>query len=232
MQTQKPPFTDKRVRQALTWAVPYEEIQKNVYFGLSSQLRGPLTQVTPGADPSLWPYSQNFDRARALLQDAGLGSGFQTELTYPIGLPEDEPMMLLLQSAFRQIGVDARLDKVTPAGLSEKVFTYNYQMGLTHGGANNPDPYYAFFLFYHGDSQQNVSRWGTPESNQLIYDGLASQDMQARLQATGRIQQIVIDEAPYLNMAEPGVHVPMRDNVFGAMARMNRVIRYADLEKR
>ena len=54
-------------------------------------------------------------RQRSCSQQAGLGGGFQTTLSYNAGDPVQEPIAILYQSALREVGVDLQLRKV-PAG--------------------------------------------------------------------------------------------------------------------
>ena len=51
---EKEPFTDKRVRQALLYAAPVEDIRENVYFGFASDLRSPVPATFAGYDDSAW----------------------------------------------------------------------------------------------------------------------------------------------------------------------------------
>src|SRR5919201_1554143 len=77
------PFTDVRVRQALSLAVDRNEVLQVAASGLGS-VTGPLTPaMRPWALPvdafREW-YTPNLDRARKLLADAGFPNGFKTTL--------------------------------------------------------------------------------------------------------------------------------------------------------
>jgi len=77
---QKKPFDDKRVRQALNYAVNKEAIVRDVLKGTGSLSRGPVLPATWGADSGLKPYPYDPERARRLLTEAGYPSGFSTSL--------------------------------------------------------------------------------------------------------------------------------------------------------
>jgi len=231
IQTEHQYLSDKRVRQAMAWALPYDQIIQNIYKGLATQPFGPLPQMFPGFDKTLWPYHQDLNKAKSLLSDAGLANGFSTTITYATGIPEDEPLVLLMQSAFKQVGINAELNKVTPSALSQNEFMGQFDIGLKHGGSNDPDQYYSYFLEYDKDSVINYPRWKNDQVTSLIRQGLVSQDTQQRLRAGKQIQQTIIDEVPYLELGEAGIHWPVRSNVSGIFQRINREIVYADIVK-
>src|SRR5262249_6660608 len=80
---QKKPLDDKRVRQALNYAVNKEAIVKDVLKGTGVVSRGPVLPGTWGADPNLPPYPYDPARARKLLAEAGYPNGFATTLWVP-----------------------------------------------------------------------------------------------------------------------------------------------------
>jgi peptide/nickel transport system substrate-binding protein len=77
----RPPFSDKRLRQAVAWAIDRAEIVKLVYFNTH------VVTAEPCPEPSPWATGVNahkgapdLERARQLLREAGAGSGLT--LTY------------------------------------------------------------------------------------------------------------------------------------------------------
>src|SRR2546425_359293 len=80
---QKKPFDDKRVRQALNYAVNKEAIVRDVLKGTGSMSAGPVLPGTWGADAGLKPYPYDPERARKLLADAGYPGGFTTSMWVP-----------------------------------------------------------------------------------------------------------------------------------------------------
>src|SRR5438477_12109523 len=77
---QKKPFDDKRVRQALNYAVNKDGIVRDVLKGTGTPSRGRVLPNTWGADSALQPYPYDPERARKLLAEAGYPSGFSTSL--------------------------------------------------------------------------------------------------------------------------------------------------------
>ena len=72
MNPTRPPFDDLNVRQAISYAFPYDEILEGVYFGAASRGGGgPIPSTTPTFDPDAPFYSQDMDKARELLAASG-----------------------------------------------------------------------------------------------------------------------------------------------------------------
>jgi peptide/nickel transport system substrate-binding protein len=79
------PFDDVRVRQALAWATPYDDISKVAYSGLSVPWHSlGVSNFLIGYTEENWPYigAPNYEKAKTLLKDAGYGDGIQLILDY------------------------------------------------------------------------------------------------------------------------------------------------------
>jgi len=112
-----PPFDDLRVRQALILAVPYEEIIEVGFRGLARPWRSPVKGISPWYTDRHWRYATDLPQARELLADAGLRSGFGTELYVP-SRPDCHRVAAILQHAWAGIGVRVELVE-EPPGVAE-----------------------------------------------------------------------------------------------------------------
>jgi ABC-type transport system substrate-binding protein len=122
----KAPFTDKRVRQAMNMAINRQAISDAILGGKTQPMR--VTRFHPQEDPALWPeiynpdwdrqyealYGYNPDKAKALLQEAGYGAGFEFTLylyTLP-GLPEILDIGQALALDWEAIGLSPKLVEI------------------------------------------------------------------------------------------------------------------------
>ena len=77
---EKSPLNDSRVRQAIAYATPYEDIVKYVLMGYGEQARGVIPHGMLGHSENCKQYHLNLTKARELLAEAGYpdGKGFPT----------------------------------------------------------------------------------------------------------------------------------------------------------
>lgn len=80
LNTQKEPLTDPKVRQAICYAVPYQDIVENVMVGYATQARGPIPQGMWGYIPDLFQYQIDLEKAQELLTEAGYPNGLDRPL--------------------------------------------------------------------------------------------------------------------------------------------------------
>ena len=79
------PTKDKRVRQAINYAVNVDEIIKNVLEGNGIRTATVLTDKHFGFDPKLQPFKQDVAKAKQLLTEAGYPNGIDIVLNSPDG---------------------------------------------------------------------------------------------------------------------------------------------------
>ena len=73
------PFDNAKVRQAMNFAFPQEQVLKTVFQGLAAPLNGCMPNIYPGFTDKFWKYKYDPDMAKALLKEAGLVVRFQDE---------------------------------------------------------------------------------------------------------------------------------------------------------
>jgi ABC-type transport system substrate-binding protein len=71
LNTKREPTDNVLVRQALAYAVPYQTIIDDVLLGYGVQSRGPIPAGLFGHVADLFQYTDNLDKARELLTEAG-----------------------------------------------------------------------------------------------------------------------------------------------------------------
>src|SRR5260221_13255319 len=80
MNTETKPFTDPKVRQAMNYLVPRDEISKSIFFNTARVTKSPISEIYPAFTDSYFHYSSDVEKAKKLLTDAGYPKGFETEL--------------------------------------------------------------------------------------------------------------------------------------------------------
>lgn len=111
--TLKPPLDNPLVRQALSYAIPYQDIINISVAGLGTQSRGPVPEgVWPWSD-QVTQYSYDLDKAEALLKQAGYSDGgFSIRLTYASENNAKSLFAPLIKDSFAQLGVDVSIEPI------------------------------------------------------------------------------------------------------------------------
>jgi glutathione transport system substrate-binding protein len=120
MNVLRKPFDDPRVRQAINYAIDKEAIAKVAFAGYALPSEG---VVPPGVEYAVklgpWPYDPK--KARALLEEAGFGRGFETELWSAYNHTTAQKVIQLLQQMLAQVGIKARVQALEAGQRVERV---------------------------------------------------------------------------------------------------------------
>ena len=177
----KPGLDNPLVRQAIAYAIPYEDIVGTAMYNRGIGMFGGPETVTTTAWPQPSPYVYDLDRARALLAEAG----------YPNGRNEKtgEPLVVYLDTTGGGMGEKSRLDWLTRQSnkikvqlvvratdfnrFQEKIRKGNVQIYFLGWNADYPDPENFFFLLDGNEGKvakggENASNYVNPEFDRLF----------------------------------------------------------------
>lgn len=222
------PFDNKEVRRALAYATPYQDIIDTVYLGTATQSKSVTPSIYPGYNPSYWDYSTDYEKAKQLLAEAGYPNGFNTKISIISGMPQQEQIAILLQSAFRKIGVNMEIEKFQTGDFYNKraqhafdaMFIYEDSPGVVDGG-------FPLKLWVQHPSPSNIGEYHNAEVNELYNISKDTVDQEVRQKCFDRIQEIVVKEDPvWIFLVEPGYHLAIRDNIEGVQWNTLQEIRW------
>ncbi|MDX2144768.1 MAG: ABC transporter substrate-binding protein [Rhodospirillaceae bacterium] len=107
----KSPLADKRVRQALNYAVDREAIAKFILRGAVKPTANGIEPGVFGHDPAVAPYPYDPDKARALLAEAGHAEGFTIKTAILTeGMTELAAVFQLVAQDLAKVGVTLQLN--------------------------------------------------------------------------------------------------------------------------
>jgi peptide/nickel transport system substrate-binding protein len=124
------PTKDKRVRQAIQYALDVDEIVKGVLDGKAMRMATMLTPLHFGYDASLKPIKQDLAKVKKLLADAGYPNGVEITLNGPQGRYVRDKEV-----------AEAAAGQLNKAGIKTTVKTYefvNYLNNLTYKHKGGP----------------------------------------------------------------------------------------------
>jgi peptide/nickel transport system substrate-binding protein len=114
--TEAGPLASTYARQALSYAFNYDAVIKGVFKGYARRAYGCLPSTMLGYDPNQFHYHTDLNRARALLQKAGVKPG--TTLTYATYNSIGNKIGLILQAQLAQLGLNLKMQQLTEAAFT------------------------------------------------------------------------------------------------------------------
>jgi peptide/nickel transport system substrate-binding protein len=107
---QEGPCKDRRVRQALNYALDVDRIIKEIKQGAAERLSGYLTPQHFGYNPETPVYPYDPEKARSLLSEAGYGEGLELVFDIPSVMPDEAPQLAqMMKEQLKQIGVSIKI---------------------------------------------------------------------------------------------------------------------------
>ena len=198
------PFDDARVRQAINYLIPRDDIVKNVYHGMAKAWSGVISDVTPGY-ANLKPYDYDPAKAKELLAQAGYGNGFDADLVFSAGVPEMENLAVILQSSLAKLNVRLNLKKLPVAAHADTVMSHKAQMALWIDSPIQPDANYVIGLMYTSGplSLVNYSNFADPQVDKMEEEGAIITDPQKRIDFHKAVQERIQEQAAFAWSVEP-----------------------------
>ena len=230
--TNTPPFDKVKVRQALSYAAPYELIHEGILKGRGLISAGPIPVQGRFHDSNLWPYTFDLGKARALLEEAGYAEGFEFTLDIAQGQPLAEQTAVVLQDTFSQIAVTVRINPQSSAIFAEQLGTLEHQAWLRNLLWYVDDPGYAGELFFKTDAVSNWMGYSNPELDEVIRQLSVTVDPAHKAELAETYQKLLITDAPVLYLAELPFEIAMRDEIHGYVQLPDNLLWYYPLYRK
>ena len=214
LNTQKEPFRDKRVRQALMYAIDREAIVKNILAGMAKVMHSPGAIGSFGYTDRFERYAYNPDKARELLREAGHAQGLSFTLHHSPGrFILSGQVAEAIQAYLAKVNVQVRVvdlewgafSQATAQPLEKNVVQASYT-GWRSVNGDLDSSIQDFGSKFWRPRGANDSFFKHAEYDRLLEFEQGTLDEKARLEALYKMQQILIDEVPALYLyAEPQI---------------------------
>ncbi len=230
------PFDDKRVRQAIAYAIPYDAIMKQALYNRAVPMWGadPAT-----AFPPVWPtpshYKTDIEKAKALLTEAGYPDGFKTELFLDMSQSTvQEPMALLIQEQLKKLGIEVTITKIPGSEWFAKMGSKSMPMDINYFYGWLDYPEYFFFWTYDGKNNSvfNTANYVNPDLDKLTASARFETLDKAKYDETvSKMISIVMDDTPRVPVAHLFSDIALQKNVKGYLYWFHTILDYRFVRK-
>jgi len=235
LNTQVAPFDDQRVRQAMAYAMPYDQIVDDVFHDRAYEYTHLLDDAAPNYDDSALPaYSYDPDRARQLLAEAGYPDGIEFTLAINNSIPTIKDSAIQFQSAAKAAGITVKIEQMPAAQLFQDGLDGKLQASMSEGAAVTMSPPYELSLLTQEGGGSNMAFW-TDEDAQtfqgLLADGLAAGDATGAKAAAdwSKAEAVMMESVPYVFIARVRSAVAMSSDLTGFKQRTDFRIDYGEI---
>jgi ABC-type transport system substrate-binding protein len=206
----RPPFNDRRVRQALSMAIDLDKIIKFVIYNQGEPITGPFVKQTDYYNHNVKPVAYDPQGALKLLAEAGWkpnaegwlernGQRLQFTLITNSGNDIRKAILAIAQDSWKQIGIDVRTDLLEwSVFIQERVNKLDFDalvLGWSMG--IDPDLYQIWHSSQIGPHQLNFVGFKNKEADDLIVKIRQEYDHDQQVRYCHRLHEIIAHEQPY-----------------------------------
>lgn len=206
------PFKDKKMRQAINYAIDKKSLVDNILQGTAEVAAGPIPPAFAWAyNDKLNPYPYDPEKAKALIKESG---NENAELTFYVteggsGMLDPITMGTAIQADLAKVGLNVKIEtyewntflgKVNP-GLAGKA-----DMAEMAWMTNDPDTLPFLTLRTQAWPAEsgggfNSGYYSNPEVDKLLDDARRETDQTKRAELYKKMQEVVYDDAPWAFIA-------------------------------
>jgi len=200
--TQRAPFNDVRVRQAVHHALDLDAINRVINPGVGATATGPINSMVWGSIAGELPRIEfNQARARQLLAEAGFPNGFNTTIYTNEGNAVRADLAEIMQHQLAAVGINVDISIIEWGAYLDLTARGEHNMFILGWVSVTGDPDYGLHPLFHTSNfgaAGNRTFWGNTHLDNLLDAGRAETDPARRLQIYAEVQQIVQREVPWV----------------------------------
>ena len=212
-------LADKRVRQAIAYAINNQDIVDSIYNGSATVATSPIPKITTGHNENSNPYTQNIEKAKELLAEAGYADGFNIVLN----VNEDNQRVdtaVVIQDNLKAIGINVEIKTYQWASYVAFVENPAQEKGMFLMAWNiaNDDPDELLYPLYHSsqiDAHTNVVFYKNEEFDNLISKARETTDKEKRIELYKKAQDIIQEELPHYAILYPMQNFAYKKSIKG-----------------
>ena len=212
-----PLFTDKRVRQAISYAINKDEIISGVLLGLGKPATGPYKPGSWAYNDKVQNYNYNPQKARELLREAGWtklnsdgvlekdGKPFVFEIVTNQGNETRQKCVEIIQRQLKDIGITVKIRILEWSAFVTNFINKRRFDAVILGWTIplDPDAYDVWHSSKTKPEELNFISYNNSEADEMLVKGRSTFDQKERKKYYDRFQEILAEDQPYTFLYVP-----------------------------
>ena len=195
------PWLDKRVRNAISYAVDRNAIVESVYYGGATAEDDSLPAGYLGADPDqqFFPNDADLDMAKDLMAEAGYADGF----TMPCMTSDKENLrrsMQIIADQLSQINIEVEIEQTDGGTYRSRWQNFEFETVSEDAGMASPDSDSALYWWYHtgaeGGSNLGSDGYSNPDLDAILEEARKSSDSDERATLYRQACEMIAEDSP------------------------------------
>jgi peptide/nickel transport system substrate-binding protein len=217
MNVESEPFKDPKVRRAVQHAIDPAAVVDAAYFGAAEAATGIIAPGLVGHRDKVL-YGHDPDKAKALLKEAGLESGFSCTIDI-LNKAERASAAQAIQAQLAEVGITVTIQQHDSGtfwsiGDEKSGDTWKKIQLLLNRFSMQPDPSWATAWFTPDQiGVWNWERWNSPEFGDLHKQGLVELEPDKRDAIYKKMQDLMEESGAYVFLTHEATGVAYRENV-------------------
>jgi peptide/nickel transport system substrate-binding protein len=212
-----PPFDNAKLREALTYAVPYDQILKNVAFGYGTLYYGPYSPAFPQFNAAIGKARAfNLAKAKRLFAASGVATPVSLDLIIRDGANDQEQIATIVQNTWKQLGVNVNIKKLAAAAYAAQLPVAKKTFSIIRlDGPAVEDPAWLLDYDLRAASAFNTSNYANATAEKLLDKAHVTSSAAARQKLWDQIARIWVRDSPRIPVYQDNYTVVMQAGVKG-----------------
>lgn len=196
--TKKEPFTDKKIRQAISYAIDRQDIVEGLFENFGTEATTPLAKNVFGYDASIEGIDFDLKKAKQLMQESSKPDGFKTT----VWINEDSEIndvALYIEEKLKEIDIEVEIKTYEYAALFEELKKNEHDMFILGWSTVTADADYFFNALFESSSikeANNRTNFENETFDKIIQEARQEIDADKRQAMYKKAQEILLLESP------------------------------------
>ncbi|MGE3271377.1 MAG: ABC transporter substrate-binding protein [Chloroflexota bacterium] len=193
MNSSRDVFADKRIRQAMIYALDVKTMANDLLPGIGQPATAPIPPTVFGYAPQT-PYAYDPAKAKQLLAEAGKPNGFETSFIWYSGAgPQDRELGQAMVAYWDAVGIKVKVAEQERATWLDNLIKLNWDMDFQTNAVTTGDADFTLGRLYH--SRANRNGYKNEALDKILDEAVAATDQNKRKELYAQANKIIWDDA-------------------------------------